>query len=81
MTANNSFIANQFSLLSKLLELHGENPFKVRAYSSAARLIDKLPQEISKLPPGKLASIKGIGDSVAKKIKEIFDLRRDQSAH
>ena len=73
MTANNSFIANQFSLLSKLLELHGDNPFKVRAYSSAARLIDKLPQEISKLPPGKLASIKGIGDSVAKKIKEIFD--------
>ena len=73
MTADNSFIADQFSLLSRLMEIHGENSFKARAYSSAAFAIDKLPQELSKMPAAKFASIKGIGDSVAKKIIEIFE--------
>jgi len=72
MTADNSFIADQFSLLSKLMELHGENSFKARAYSSAAFAINRLPQELSKLPTAKLSSIKGIGDSVARKVMEIF---------
>lgn len=73
MTADNSFIADQFSLLSKLMDIHGENSFKAKAYSSAAFTIDKLPQQLSNIDSGKLASIKGIGDSVAKKIVEIFE--------
>jgi DNA polymerase (family 10) len=73
MTADNSFIADQLSLLSRLMEIHGENSFKARAYSSAAFTIDKLPQELSEIPTGKFSSIKGIGDSVAKKIFEIFE--------
>src|ERR1700748_1359042 len=73
MTANNSFIADQFSLLSKLMDIHGENSFKAKAYSSAAFTIDRLPQKLSEIPGNKLASIKGIGDSAAKKIIEIFE--------
>ena len=73
MIVNNSIIAGQFTLLSKLTEIHGENSFKARAYNNAAIAIEKLPQQLSKLPPGKLSSIKGIGDSVAKKITEIFE--------
>jgi DNA polymerase (family 10) len=72
MTATNSFIADQFSLLSKLMDIHGEHSFKAKAYSSAAFTIDRLPQQLSDISAEKLASIKGIGDSVAKKIFEIF---------
>ncbi|HVX27377.1 MAG TPA: helix-hairpin-helix domain-containing protein, partial [Parafilimonas sp.] len=73
MTADNSFIADQFSLLSKLMDIHGENSFKAKAYSSAAFTIDKLPEQLSEIPANKLSSIKGIGDSAAKKIIEIFE--------
>ena len=73
MTANNSFIADQFSLLSKLMDIHGENSFKAKAYSSAAFTIDKLPQQLSEIPVEKFAAIKGIGDSAAKKINEVFE--------
>ncbi len=73
MTADNSFIADQFSLLSKLMDIHGENSFKAKSYSSAAFTIDKLPQQLSEIPADKYASIKGIGDSAAKKINEIFE--------
>jgi DNA polymerase (family 10) len=73
MTADNSFIADQLSLLSKLMDIHGENSFKAKAYSSAAFTIDKLPQQLSEISTDKFASIKGIGDSVAKKIIEIFE--------
>ena len=73
MTADNSFIADQFSLLAKLMDIHGENSFKAKAYSSAAFTIDKLPQQLSEIPVEKFSSIKGIGDSAAKKIHEIFE--------
>ncbi len=73
MTADNSFIADQFSLLSKLMDIHGENSFKAKAYSSAAFTIDKLTEQLSEIPANKLSSIKGIGDSAAKKIIEIFE--------
>ncbi|HEY2726830.1 MAG TPA: helix-hairpin-helix domain-containing protein [Parafilimonas sp.] len=73
MTADNSFIADQFSLLAKLMDIHGENSFKAKAYSSAAFTIDRLPQQVSEISAEKLSSIKGIGDSAAKKIHEIFE--------
>lgn len=73
MTADNSLIADQLSLLAKLTDIHGGNSFKSKAYASAAFAIERLPQELSEIPEEKIASIKGIGDSVAKKIKEIFD--------
>jgi DNA polymerase (family 10) len=73
MTADNSFIADQFSLLAKLMDIHGENSFKAKAYSSAAFTIDRLPQQLSEIPENKLSSIRGIGDSAAKKIHEIFE--------
>lgn len=70
---NNAFIANQFSMLAKLMELHSENPFKIKNYSSAAFNIEKLPVPLSGLPPAKIFSIKGIGESTGKKIIEIIN--------
>src|ERR1700750_2715494 len=73
MTADNSFIAEQFSLLAKLMDIHGENSFKAKSYAAASFNIDKLPQSLADTPPDKLSSIKGIGDSAARKITEILE--------
>ena len=70
---DNYSIADQFSLLSRLMDIHGENAFKSKSYSSAAFTIEKLPQELSSTPREKLFSIRGIGESVGKKVIEILD--------
>jgi DNA polymerase (family 10) len=67
---NNNTIADNFSLLSKLMDIHGDNSFKARSYASAAFTIEKLPAELSELPPEKIFTIKGIGDTIGKKIVE-----------
>jgi DNA polymerase (family 10) len=70
---DNSAIADNFSLLAKLMDIHGENPFKTKTYSIAAFNIDKMPVQLKDTPRGKLFSVKGIGDSVGKKVIEMLD--------
>jgi len=67
---DNYAIADNFSLLAKLMDIHGENSFKTKTYSVAAFTIEKLPMQLADTPAEKIAGIKGIGDSVAKKIHE-----------
>lgn len=55
------------------MDIHGENSFKSKSYSIAAFTIENLPQELSSVDRNKIAAIKGIGDSVAKKIVEQLD--------
>ena len=78
MTDNN-FIADQFSLLAKLMDIHGANSFKSKSYAAAAFNIEKLPQQLAELDPGQLSSIKGIGDSAAKKIVELLETGKLQA--
>lgn len=66
----NSEIADNFSLLSKLMDINRENSFKAKSYSSAAFTIDKLPVQLSSLEQNKIFSLKGIGESVGQKIIE-----------
>src|ERR1700728_2789425 len=73
MTIDNDFIAERFSLLAKLMDIHGENSFKTKSYSVAAFTLEKLPSPIADLPPGKMTSIRGIGDAIGKKIAEILE--------
>src|SRR5882757_3645641 len=70
---DNSAIADNFSLLSKLMDIHGENSFKTKTYSIAAFNIDKMPEPLKDTPREKLFSIKGIGESVGKKVIEMLD--------
>ncbi len=70
---DNYYIADQFSLLSKLMDIHGENSFKTRSYSSAAFAIEKLPGQLADMDPEKFVSIKGIGDAIGKKITQILE--------
>lgn len=69
---DNYAIADQFSLLSKLMDIHGKNAFKAKSYASAAFAIEKLPQELSSLPQEKIAGVRGIGDSAGKKVVELL---------
>lgn len=68
MTITNDYIAGQFSLLSKLMDIHGENSFKTKSYSIAAFTIDKLPKQLADMQQNEIFSIKGIGDATGKKI-------------
>jgi DNA polymerase (family 10) len=55
-----------------LLELKGENPFKVRAYYNAARAIKSLEGSLEEVVQrGELRQIKGIGEALGKKISEL----------
>ena len=70
---DNYAIAENFSLLSKLMDINGENSFKTKTYSIAAFNIDKLPMQLKDTPRDKLFSIKGIGDSIGRKVIEMLD--------
>jgi DNA polymerase (family 10) len=70
---DNYAIADQFSLLSKLMDIHQENSFKSKSYGSAAFSIEKLPMQLESVPKEHIASLKGIGDSTARKIIEILE--------
>lgn len=70
---DNYQIADAFSLLAKLMDIHGENPFKSKSYASAAFAMEKLPMQLSEIPADKIASIKGIGASSAGKIIELIN--------
>jgi DNA polymerase (family 10) len=69
---NNKEIAQSFSLLAKMLELHGENAFKVRSYNNAAFTIKRMSQALSDMEPAQIASIKGVGPAIQKKIADLL---------
>jgi len=65
-------VAFIFSDIADMLEIMGENFFKVRAYRKAAHVILNLPQELEEIMQHlSLESIEGIGKALADKIKEI----------
>jgi DNA polymerase (family 10) len=75
MTVHNADVARIFDRLADLLEIDGANPFRVRAYRDAARIVGDLPHEVSALvAAGKdLSELHGIGKDLAGKIGEIVE--------
>ncbi len=71
MTKNE--IADVLEEIGTLMELKGENPFKVRAYFGGARAIEALENdEFERLvSEGKIDTLKGIGEALAAKIAEL----------
>ena len=69
---DNYKIADSFSLLAKLMDIHGENSFKSKSYSSAAFAIENLTLQLAELPAEKMATLKGIRASSAQKISELL---------
>ncbi len=68
----NNDIADSFSLLAKLMDIHGENSFKSKSYSIAAYNIEKLTVQLCDIDAKKIDSLQGIGASSAKKIVELL---------
>ncbi len=69
----NAAIAGQIDLLSKLMDLLGENSFKVKSYSIAAQTIKKLGQNLCDLSDQEFNDLKVLGDSVKAKVAELLD--------
>jgi DNA polymerase (family X) len=67
-------IAGVLEQIAALLELKGENPFKIRAYTNAARAIETFGANVSNFRDEEaVAKIPGIGKSIALKIKELAE--------
>ena len=70
MTKNE--IAAVLDEIGVLLDLKGENPFKVRAYHAGARALEALEEDLGTVvTEERLQTIKGIGEALAKKIAEL----------
>jgi len=68
----NTEIAQVFQDIADLLELKGENPFKIRAYQKVVRSIEHLPVEVEQLvAEDRLKQIPGAGEAITKKITEL----------
>lgn len=69
----NKTIARTLRLLSQLMELHGENPFKIKSMANAAFKIDKLPFQVSNKTLSEIEQIDGLGKSTAVKVWELIN--------
>jgi DNA polymerase (family 10) len=70
-------IAEVFEEIGALLDLKGENPFRVRAYYNAARMVEGLQEDLDTLVrENRLTEIKGIGKDLAGKITEMVTTNR-----
>ncbi|HEY4326823.1 MAG TPA: helix-hairpin-helix domain-containing protein [Mucilaginibacter sp.] len=69
----NKPIARKLRLLSQLMELHDDNPFKIKSLANAAFKVDKLPYPIAGKALSELEKIDGIGKSTAGKITELLE--------
>ena len=73
MNISNRQIAKAFRLASQLMELHSENPFKIRSLQNAAFKIDKLNAPLSSMDAVEMASIEGIGKGLQSKISDYLN--------
>jgi DNA polymerase (family 10) len=73
MPVVNAEIASQLDKVADLLDIEGGNPFRVRAYRRAARLIGELPRNVADMLAGgeDLDELPGIGRDLADKIAVI----------
>lgn len=73
----NSEIAEIFEQIAEILEIKGENLFKIRAYLNAAMVINRLGENLSDIiMKGDKLEIHGIGKDLFLKIKELVNTGR-----
>jgi len=68
----NKTIARSLRLLSQLMELHNENPFKIKSVANAAFKVDKLPYAIYTKTFEEIEKIDGLGKSMSAKVWELL---------
>ena len=70
---DNLAIARVLAEIGDLLEIKNENPFKIRAYRTAAETIAHHPDSVAALPAAERLALPGIGKDLAAKIGELVD--------
>ncbi|HWY12957.1 MAG TPA: PHP domain-containing protein [Bacteroidia bacterium] len=70
---NTEEIADSLELTAKLMELHEENPFKVRAVANGAYNLSKTRIDLTGKTQSEIEQIEGIGKSIAAKITELLE--------
>ena len=76
---DNKRVSTLLEEVALFLELKGENPFKVKAYSHAARTIEILEEDLGvTIREGRLQEIRGIGEALAQHITELVTTGRLQ---
>jgi DNA polymerase (family X) len=70
---DNPALARVFGDIADLLEIKGENPFKIRAYRNASETIATFGGRVADLDDVRLLQIPGIGRDLAKKVREIVE--------
>jgi DNA polymerase (family 10) len=68
---DNAAIAHILGEIADLLEIKGDNPFKIRAYRNVADIAGNHPHELTTLDEPALREIPGIGKDLAARIREI----------
>jgi DNA polymerase (family 10) len=69
----NQEIAKIFNDIADILEIKGENPFRIRAYRRAAQNIEGFAKDIAETQEEELRKIPGIGQDLADKIREYIN--------
>ncbi|HWF85760.1 MAG TPA: DNA polymerase/3'-5' exonuclease PolX [Vicinamibacterales bacterium] len=70
---DNPAIAHILQEIADLLEIKADNPFKIRAYRSAADIVGNHPHDLATLSAPELREIPGIGKDLAARIREIAE--------
>ena len=74
---NNEEIARRFNRMASLMEVRGEDEFRVRSYRMAAEAIETWPTEMKEIAAADgakgLQEIPGVGKAIAGKIIELLE--------
>jgi len=74
---NNEAIARRFYRLAALMEIRGDDPFRLRSYRNAAEAIEVWPTSLKEIAEiegiGGLQTIPGVGKAIAGKVVELLD--------
>ena len=70
---DNSGVARALSEIADLLEIKGENAFKIRAYRSAADVVRTTAEPMARLSDAQLRELPGIGKDLAARIRELAE--------
>jgi len=68
---DNRQVARIFGEIADLLEIKGDNAFKIRAYRNAADTIGPWPDPVVRMDDAQLKELPGIGKDLAAKIREL----------
>jgi DNA polymerase (family X) len=74
---DNESIARRFYRLAALMEIRGDDPFRLRSYRNAAEAIEVWPTQLKEIAendgPAALQTIPGVGKAIAGKVVELLE--------